>query len=633
MRFSPWLMQVPVILLLTQNKTDEIQVELLKLGADEILSASCPQDLLRQAMLRQLTRTPSLPHRPNKNTFVHQLYILSQSFHSGIMIHEIRDDGQLHSLFVNETFARTCGYTMKECQAMITAGTLLEKLIYLADQMLFYQIAKQLLAGQPSVSTTLRIVHKDQSIRVFSINATIRSTCRDSTIFHMVCLNMSEDAAQYQASLNHSILHHILGKSAFDHLTDIYTKESFISQTRQMLDEHPDEKYLLVVLQIEHFRTINDLFGVQTGDNILLRISALLRRNLLGTAVFGRLHLDTFVFCIPCRNFSLVQMLNDQKLLCQSFNINYEVLLHNGLYLIQNHQMPIREMCDRAIIALSTVRDNASVCYAYYTEKLHKDILAQQQLLSDIPFALAEKQFVIYLQPVYSLHFNRPVSAEVLVRWQHPLLGLLAPNHFIPLFEKNFCIAELDYHIWELACQYLVSRRKRGLPLFPVSVNMSRVTLSMPSLTDRLHRLLSKYNLIPSLLRLEITESAYMDNPAQIISIASQLQEAGFKLLIDDFGNGYSSLNLLKDIPADILKIDRQFMASLDESPRAAALLLGIIRIAEQLHMVTIAEGVETEFQLNFLRTAGCDNIQGYYYAKPMPLEKFEDFLDTPPTI
>ena len=184
-----------------------------------------------------------------------------------------------------------------------------------------------------------------------------------------------------------------------------------------------------------------------------------------------------------------------------------------------------------------------------------------------------------------------------------------------------------------MACQYLASRRERGLPMLPVSVNMSRVTLGSPSLLKHLCTLLDKYRLSPALLRLEITESAYMENPQQLIDTTRRLQSHGFKILIDDFGNGYSSLNLLKDIPADVLKIDRQFMMSLDSSPRAAALLLGIIRIAEQLNMVTIAEGVETEFQLNFLRSTGCDNIQGFYYARPIPIDAFEDFLETAPKI
>lgn len=344
--------------------------------------------------------------------------------------------------------------------------------------------------------------------------------------------------------------------------------------------EHPDEEYVLIVMNIDRFKIINDLFGIRVGDNILIQTASYLRKRLLGIGTFGRLHGDSFVFCLPHHFFDMDQMLKTQAVLCNSFGINYNLTMHSGIYIIGEPQLTIRQMCIRAKMALATVKDNYSMPYAYYTERMHKAMLIEHQILNDMHQALEKNQFIIYLQPIYSLHFHKPISAEVLVRWQHPVLGLIPPGQFIPIFEKNRFIAELDHYVWDLACQYLAERRKQNLPNIPLSVNMSRTNLSSPDLVTNLCVLVQKYGLSPAMLRLEITESAYMDNPSQLIDATKKLQSHGFKILMDDFGNGYSSLNMLKDIPANILKIDMQFLTSLETSSRAAALLLGIIRIA-----------------------------------------------------
>lgn len=629
-RFSPWMFDIPVVLM-SGDCSSETRLHAMKLGATDFITKPVAPETFRQILTHLLSEERRQRH--SSDHFSRQMYALSQSVHCGISIYEVKNSGAIHILFSNKAFAEICGYTPEEFGDLLKTGTLLDRILYPDDQILFQQSVKAMLTRRRPIGQSMRIRRKDGTVHYLSFNAKVYHEFNDSTIFHMVALDLPDDVRLKQPFLDRSILHKALGNAAFDRLTDIYTKETFFKQTRQMLDEHPCDPYVMILLKINHYRTITDLFGIHAGDSILVQTASALRRTLLGMGTFGRLFMDIFAACIPRRLFNAGKMLKLETTVCSSFDINYNIALHNGLYVIDDPSLSISEMCDRAMIALSSIPDHAVMQYAYYSDQMHKTILTQQQLLSDIPKALAEHQFVIHLQPIYSLHFKKPVGAEVLVRWQHPIYGLLPPGKFIPLFEKNFCIAELDQHIWNMACQYLASRRERGLPMLPVSVNMSRVTLGSPSLLKHLCTLLDKYRLSPALLRLEITESAYMENPQQLIDTTRRLQSHGFKILIDDFGNGYSSLNLLKDIPADVLKIDRQFMMSLDSSPRAAALLLGIIRIAEQLNMVTIAEGVETEFQLNFLRSTGCDNIQGFYYAKPVPIDDFEDFLEISPTI
>lgn len=317
----------------------------------------------------------------------------------------------------------------------------------------------------------------------------------------------------------------------------------------------------------------------------------------------------------------------------ESLGLSYNLTGHSGLYIIDDRSLEISQMCDRARLALASVKNNYMQRYAYYDESMRQEMLAEQDILNNMHQALEREDFVPFLQPIYSLHFDRPVSAEVLVRWKHPEKGLVPPGSFIPLFEKNRFITNLDHYIWEQACRYIAHRRDEGLSVFPLSVNVSRMNLFNPELVSELKSLLRRYKVQPSLLRLEITESAYMDNPQQLIDATHKLQQAGFKILIDDFGSGFSSLNMLKDIPLDILKIDMKFLNDLENSSRAAAILLGIVNIAQHLGMITVAEGVETQFQLDFLRTAGCDNIQGFFYAKPMPMAEFDKFLDDPPMI
>ncbi|MEG1973217.1 MAG: EAL domain-containing protein, partial [Oscillospiraceae bacterium] len=229
--------------------------------------------------------------------------------------------------------------------------------------------------------------------------------------------------------------------------------------------------------------------------------------------------------------------------------------------------------------------------------------------------------------PVYSLSQGKTVSAEALVRWIHPESGIIAPNNFIPLFEKNGFITKLDFYMMDKTCQFLSNRRKEGKMPIPVSVNLSRRSIYSRDITGDLTGLMEKYDLSPSELKLEITETAYTDNPEQLKKTVIELQKRGFIILMDDFGSGYSSLNMLKDLPVDILKIDMKFLENFDVSSRAGNIVTSVVRMAKWLKLPVIAEGVETRQQVNFLSSLGCDMIQGYYFSRPITIEDFEKFV------
>ncbi|MEG1800793.1 MAG: EAL domain-containing protein, partial [Oscillospiraceae bacterium] len=281
-------------------------------------------------------------------------------------------------------------------------------------------------------------------------------------------------------------------------------------------------------------------------------------------------------------------------------------------------------MYNRATLAAKTCKGNYVDFYAYYTESMSSALASEQAITNEMNFALENGQFQIYLQPQYNIHTNSPCGAEALVRWFHPQKGMLSPGVFIPVFERNGFISKLDYYVWEQACKCLHAWKLKGLVPYPISVNISRVNIYNPNLVSLLLELVKRYELEPSLLKLELTESAYTDSPIAMKKIMSQLQKLGFTIMMDDFGSGYSSLSMLKDILVDVLKIDMTFLSKTEIPGRGENIIASVIRMAKWLSIPVIAEGAETAEQVDFLRSVGCDYVQGYYFARPMPVAEYE---------
>ena len=409
-----------------------------------------------------------------------------------------------------------------------------------------------------------------------------------------------------------------------DLLTGIANKISFCEKTEKMLRENPNKRYVLVRTNIERFKVINDLFGTNVGDIILKDVANTLQVMFHGKGTYGRIESDHFAVCFDSFMMNPTTICSEVEKAIQSHNLNYALQVNIGIYEIDDNTIPVDQMCDRANLALQTIKGNYLRQVAYYDATLRNTLLQEQKLVSDMKEALENHEFVIFLQPVYSLHEEKVVSAEALVRWMHPEKGLIAPGGFIPFFEKNGLIARLDYYIWELVCTYQKERITSGKPEMPISMNISRMSLYNPRLSDDIIALVEKYNVPPRLIKLEITESAYTDNPGQLLATMANLQSYGFIILMDDFGSGYSSLNMLKDIPVDILKLDMCFLRDFEKSDKSGSILTSVVRMAKWLGIPVVAEGVETQNQLDFLREIGCDFIQGYYFSRPIPTAEFE---------
>ncbi|MBQ8095356.1 MAG: EAL domain-containing protein [Clostridia bacterium] len=409
-----------------------------------------------------------------------------------------------------------------------------------------------------------------------------------------------------------------------DSLTGLYNRDYFYSYAEQLDTFHKDTSMDAIVVDVNHFHMVNERFGKAYGDEVLRTIARQLQEIVKdNSGIVCRREDDTFLLYCPHRT--------DYSDILEKISAGLEsrIRLRMGVYADVDKTIDVEQRFDRAKMAADTVRNSFSKVVAIYDNALHESELFAEQLLEDFPKALAEKQFVIYYQPKFDIRPSVPIlsSAEALIRWNHPQLGMISPGVFIPLFESNGLIQKLDHYVWEeTAAQMRDWKDRLGISV-PVSVNVSRVDMFDSDLTGNMQQLVSRYGLTPGELLLEITESAYTQNSDQIISTVNKLRNAGFHIEMDDFGSGYSSLNMLSNLPVDAIKLDMQFIRSAFKGRKNTKMLEVVIEIAGSLNVPTIAEGVETAEQMLTLKTMGCDIVQGYYFSRPLPPADYEAFL------
>lgn len=397
-----------------------------------------------------------------------------------------------------------------------------------------------------------------------------------------------------------------------------------------IIDGHPNESYLLVYGDIDRFKVYNDLFGAPAGDRLLADIGAMIRDLMPAGAAAARLRADHFVCCCSRSSFDPDRMLAALDAWFASYREDFTFFVRLGIFPIDDPSLDVNLMCDRALLALRSAKSGyVGSKYVFYDEKLRSSVLKEQELAGEMIAALEGGQFVPYFQPQYRYATGRMIGAEVLARWNHPAKGLLGPTEFIPVFERNGLIATFDYYMWEQACRclrmWIDGRGVEGAPR--LSVNLSRADIYRSDLCTYLKGLVERYDVPAELLHLEITESAYMEAPEQLIGAVTKLRAAGFVVEMDDFGSGYSSLNTLKDVPVDVLKLDMGFLGA-SASSRGGLILASVVRMARWLDLPLIAEGVETKQQAAYLASVGCDYMQGYLFSKPVDRETFEKLLE-----
>ena len=426
--------------------------------------------------------------------------------------------------------------------------------------------------------------------------------------------NMMEQAVQIQ---NHT-------PDEIDKLTGIPNRIRFYDQT-QVAIQDIYKNYAIILLDIERFKNINDIHGIAEGDEVLRYIARVLKETYGNHNNYARLHSDMFVFYISYeKKGEIIKEIEKIRKKISANPFQYDIVTKFGMYLVDDRSIPVNLMCDRAMMAERTVKGNIMKFCAFYDEHYREEMLRAGQIEQDMERALTEHQYQMYLQPKYRLSDNTLCGAEVLCRWKHPEKGLIPPNDFIPLFEKNGFILKLDEYMWEEACKNIRRWLDEGHQVVPISVNISRYHIQHNNLEEALTNLLDKYNLTPDRLNLEITESLFLDNPEELNRVLERLKRMGFKLEVDDFGSGFSSLNLIRNISVDTIKIDKEFLDSEIASEKGKIVVNHTIGMAKDLNLQVIAEGVETKAHVDFLRESHCDIAQGYFFAKPMPIEEFE---------
>ena len=422
------------------------------------------------------------------------------------------------------------------------------------------------------------------------------------------------------------------GKTEKNKLTGLFARIPFFTQTEAFLrvNETAAGKYCLVAIDIEHFKLFNEWYGQVAGDKLLREIGAHLnkmRQEFGGIA--GYMGGDDFVIVLP----------NDEKVLenlkcritgfVRAYGGHTGFLPAFGFYVIDDISLSASQMYDRAILAQETVKGNYAVRCAYYSSDMKTRLENNHVLLAEVQAGLERDEFIYYLQPKCNLNTGKIVGLESLVRWKHPEKGIVAPGYFIPVMESNGLITELDMKVWEQVCQTLQDWIKSGHKVIPISVNVSSVDIYAIDVVEHFKNLVRKYGLPPEYVELEITESAYVEEYKVITGVAEALRNAGFTVLMDDFGSGYSSLNMLKDVNVDVLKIDMKFL-KMDENTmdKGMGILEAVTRMANIMGLRMIAEGVETEDQINYLLNMGCIYGQGYFFYKPLPVEEIKILLN-----
>lgn len=417
-----------------------------------------------------------------------------------------------------------------------------------------------------------------------------------------------------------------------DTLTGSKNFEKFIIDAKEYLKAKKLHEYAMVYLDIKHFKFINNDFGYEIGDKILCNIAEKLNLLLKDSEMFARMSADHFVILIKKENQQQLQ--SRLKNICDTLSENniydmyqYNLSMSMGVVMIDENHKDIAHIVDLANVARKRGQENSNTSIVFFDNNIENIIEQERFIQTELVDAIINHDFVVYYQPKYEISTNKIIGSEALIRWYHPTHGLISPGMFIPLCEKNGYIEKLDIYVLHNVCAFLRSEIDKGKNPLPVAINHSRQYMGNENYLEIFSAILLEYNIPTNLIEIEITEGIAYRNIEDLILLIKKIHGYGFLLALDDFGSGYSSLNILKDLDVDILKLDCAFMSNIDTNTKARTVVKHVINMAKELGMKVVAEGVETKEQVKFLSSAGCDIVQGYYFAKPMPEGDFSKLI------
>ncbi len=419
-----------------------------------------------------------------------------------------------------------------------------------------------------------------------------------------------------------------INKDDRDELTGLLSHKTFTHNLRQLtvgLTDAETGTYLVVYLDIQRFKFINEMFGTSEGDELLKHIAKVIKS--VGSGC--RIGSDRFVYFAQVKDKRFNEHLENVIHKIETYSYTYETTCNAGAYVIVNRKLPVDSIINFAIMAQASVKGSYAKKYAYYDDIMMNTLISEQKVVGMMRTALNEEQFVVYYQPQYNHSTGMLVGTEALIRWQHPEQGLLYPGQFIPVFEKTGFITKLDLYVFYKVCCFIRKCLTNNYYIVPISVNLTRYDIFSPDFIEHIEEIRKKYDIETKYIRFEITESAAIGNGILINNAVEQFHKLGYKVEMDDFGSGYSSLNILKDIDFDVIKLDMKFLdVSADTERRGGTILSYIVKMINWLELPVIAEGVETAEQADYLRSIGCEYIQGYLYSKPVPEVQYIQFIN-----
>lgn len=413
-------------------------------------------------------------------------------------------------------------------------------------------------------------------------------------------------------------------KSMLDMQTGIYNSMGFFNSVSKLVHYNPYNKYVVAFGNVNRLRVVNDLYGREVGNKVICYIARCLAEFVGDDGICARMGGGNYTVCFPYTRENVDRFTSVEQFDCSQFGLGSPITMRFGMSIIEGNVKDSEDFASKAAYALEKSEDRTVNTYTFFTDEMQAELEQEARVTNQMRKALDKGEFVIYLQPQYDHRTGEIVGAETLSRWLRPSGTLLSPGIFIPVFEKNGFIREMDKYIWEKSFALVKDWEDRNMCFAPISVNISRISLMDESIVSIIASLQRKYNIDKDHLHFEITESAYMEDQKLMSERIAMIRNLGYSIAMDDFGSGYSSLNSLKDIPLDILKLDMGFLRGEMNIGRGKEIIAHMIDMAHDLNLITIAEGVETLEQADMLTEMGCDIIQGFYYARPMPVEQYE---------
>lgn len=492
---------------------------------------------------------------------------------------------------------------------------------YEDDEEDFASFIEEVKRSKQTVKTTVRLYNRNNVAIWYTIIIQPLHGLNNKPVRYLATFQNVDAEMKIKAEMEY--------RADFDSVTDLYKPDTFYKKVEQYVHLNEDRNMAILSVDIDKFRLINDRYGIDVGNKCLKVMADQIKDILPKTLYACRYQADMFNIILSYDGEQ--EILNFMTRLSERMrnhkDLPTQISLLYGIYKIVDTNIPARLMCDRARAVKKQIKGTALSNYAVYDDVIRLKMREQAEIENEMEKALLNHEFEMFLQPQINIKTGKICGAEALVRWRHPVKGILVPAHFLSLFEDNGFITKLDIFMWEEACRYIVDLQARGIML-PISVNVSRRHIGETDIVDMLTDLVKKYGFETRYLEVEITENLFMEDVTELFSDMGELKKRGFKILMDDFGSGYSSLNMLRTAPIDTMKIDRFFLDEIMSTERGKIIVESSVRMAKMIGLEVIAEGVETKEQLDFLDSIDCDIAQGYYYSRPIPIPQFESFLE-----